>query len=139
MLSTLAVWTFGCMVFLMPPRQNDVARLKEFVILSIIIADASEATPLPNRTSRETAAQLIQIAYLESGFSIHAVGKLGEQGPFQLLNHVPTTLRGQAKEAIRRWRVQGPAGYTGEAGQREHPLADHRRFGAALLAAAFTP
>lgn len=115
------------MVALIPPRQNDVARLREMVILSIVIADASEDTPLPGKTAKETAAQFTAIPYYESGFAIHAVGKLGEVGPFQLMPpNVPKTLRAQAKEAIRRWRVQGPCGYTGEANAKHCPLAEHR-------------
>ena len=111
------------MVMLLPPRQNDVPRLQDLVIIAIVTADASQATPLPHRTAKQTAATLTSIDFFESGFSPHAVGKLGEVGPWQLLGPgpacpncppVPKHLRGQVGEAIRRWRVQGPCGYTGE-------------------------
>jgi hypothetical protein len=137
-MNTLATWVFGVLVTLRPPAQNDVPRLRELVIISIVIADASEATPLPRKTVHETASQLIQIGHLESGFAIHAVGKMGELGVWQLMPPAPLRLREQATEALRRWRVQGPEGYTGE-GRCPCPLADHRRFGAALIAAAFAP
>jgi hypothetical protein len=126
-MSQLAQWIFVAMVALMPPRQNDVPRLKTLVILSIVTADASQATPLPGQTPKETAAQIVAIGYYESGFVTSAVGKRGEVGWLQLMPPAPAHLRAQVGEAIRRLRVQGLVGYTGEANYVTHPLADHRR------------
>ena len=88
-----------------------------------------DATPDP-----EDEIQLAAIASYESRFAVHAVGKLHEQGPWQLLGRVPPTLTGQAKEALRRWKTQGRCSYTGEANRADGkcPLADHRYLRARL-------
>lgn len=135
MLTPIATWILGLMLMMMPPRQNDVARLREYVILAVVI---SETTPEP-----EDQTLLVSIAWFESGFSIHAVGRAGEVGPFQLMGppaapKPPTTVRGQAKEALRRWKTQGPCGYAGE--YAPHcPLGRNRALRAAMLLAAFPP
>jgi hypothetical protein len=134
-MSQLAQWVFLAMVTLMPPRQNDVPRLRELVIIAIVTADAAEATPLPGKTPKETAAALTGIAVYESGFVIAAHGSRSEVSPWQILPPAPVHLRAQAGEAIRRLRIQGWAGYTGEANYATHPLADHRRAKAEWLLA----
>lgn len=134
----LAVWVLRLMLFLLPPVQNNVPRLREYVIVAIVTADAAQATPLPGRSSYETAATLTEIALLESGFVIRARGRDGEVGPWQLMPPAPARLREQAAEAIRRWRVQGAQGYTGER-RCPCPLAVNRELGGAMLAAAFAP
>jgi hypothetical protein len=109
------------------PRQNDIHRLHELVAVAVVIAEEAPTAP--------EAADLIAIGKFESGFVIHAVGPLGEIGVWQLLGatrHERTairemTLRAQAHEALHRLHQQGWAGFTGEAGRRSHPLADHRR------------
>jgi hypothetical protein len=54
------------------------------------------------------ALRLMNIAAVESGFSRNAVGKLGERGAFQVMG-----TKHDAREALRRLRTQGLAGYMG--------------------------
>jgi hypothetical protein len=74
------------------------------------------------------ATLLASIGSFESGFSPHAVGKLGEVGVWQLMKPAPDGLNAQAKEALRRIEVAGMCSYTGEAAnpRSKCPLAQHR-------------
>ncbi len=83
------------------------------------------------------ALLLASLAYYEGSYRIHALGKLGEIGPWQLRpppagRSVPSGLVAQAKEALYRWNLLGPCGYTGEGskgpsnGVKGCPLAEHR-------------
>lgn len=104
-------WTFSLMLVLLPPRQNDVHRLHTYAAIAWVIAHEAR-TP-------DDAAVLAAIGFYESGYSPQAVGKMGEIGVWQLMGPPyaatpPKTLRGQAREALRRWHEQGPCGYAGE-------------------------
>ena len=130
MITPMFTWIFLAMVTWLPPSSRNVRQLTEYVMVADAIVHASD-DPLDT-------ILLASITSFESRFAIHAVGKLHEQGPWQLMptaskpnGGIPLTLRGQAKEALRRWREQGPCSYTGEA-KRWHqpiiecPLALHR-------------
>jgi hypothetical protein len=133
-LTSLARWVLGIVLLLAHPDPRNVPRLRELVIISIVIADAAEETPDPYGS----ASLLTAIAHFESGFAIHAVGRQGEQGPWQLMPPAPTKLRAQAFEALRRWRILTPCGFSGE--HPPHcPLASHRALLAAMTRAAFAP
>jgi hypothetical protein len=108
--------------FYVHPERVRGARLAELTTLAQADADAAEATPLPDRGVVGTVAWLVGVSHLESGFRIVAHGRQGEEGAFQLMHHWRGDCRGagegtveqQAREAIRRWRLQGATGYTGE-------------------------
>jgi hypothetical protein len=121
---TLLAWVFAAMVAWVPPRQSNVAQLGAYVRIAYAITEAS--------SDPDDVALLASIGSLESGFSPSAVGKLGEVGVWQLMPPAPKGLVAQAKEALRRIRVQGMAGYTGEAADPKSgcPLA-HNRLGRA--------
>lgn len=84
-----------------PPRQNDVRHLREVVAIAVDVAstdaDLVEATTLMN------------IAALESTFRVHARGKLGERGPFQVMPPRDPSAAG----ALSILRAQGLRGYCG--------------------------
>lgn len=121
-------WVFSLMVLLLPPRQNDIGRLRTYVVLAHVIAEEAH-TP-------EDASVLVAVGYLESGFTPSAVGALKEQGVWQLMQPAPVKWRDQAREALRRWHVQGPCGYAGE--PKSHcVLGRHRALLAAMLLAAY--
>jgi hypothetical protein len=97
------------------------------------------------------ALLLASIASFEGSFRVGARGKMGEIGPWQLMpppraRAVPRDLAGQAREALARWRVLGPCGFTGEnAGRNPRtltelskvcPLAFHRQMRAEAWRAA---
>lgn len=117
------------MVFACQQPRSD-AEAHEDMAIALAIVDA---TPDPLEE-----ATLVAIAWFESGLRVHAVGKLGEQGPWQLMPPAPKTVHEQAKEALRRWKVQGAVGYTGER-TCPCPLAVNRRLRGAMLAAAYAP
>jgi hypothetical protein len=138
-MSTLTAWVLSailsCFVHpdaISPPRSAEIQKIAE------AIADASFSSPLPDRGTVETAALLVGIAKLESGFRMAARGALGEVGVFQLMPPAPSGLEAQAREAIRRWRVQGPSGYCGEPRSwfGPGPLARNRNLWGAIYAAA---
>jgi hypothetical protein len=97
------------------------------------------------------ALLLASIASFEGSFRVGARGKLGEIGPWQLMpppraRAVPKDLAGQAREALYRWTLLGPCGFTGENAGRNPktlaelskvcPLAFHRRMRAEYWRAA---
>lgn len=129
MMPALAQWVFHLMVFLAPPRQNDVVRLRELEIVALATAAAAD--------TQADAASLTAIAYYESNFRVHAHGALGEAGAWQLMSPAPKSTKAQAVEALRRLHVQGWRGYTGEANAKRAPLAAHRQLAAAMLLASF--
>ncbi len=100
-------WVLSLMFVLLPPRQNDAHRLHTYAAVAWVIAHEAQTA--------DDATVLIAIGFYESGYSPQAVGKMGEIGVWQLMPpRVPPTLRGQAREALRRWHTQGPCGYAGE-------------------------
>lgn len=84
-------------------------------------------------TSDADAADLASIGSLESGYDRHAVNRRTHaRGVWQLMPPVPCRrdeLECEAREALRRWKVQGAAGYTGEAARMSGswPLAHERQ------------
>jgi hypothetical protein len=123
-LNPVVAWVFGLMIAAMPASWTDrmqanVARLRELVVVAVVIAEESE-------TDADRAA-LVAIGWYESGYVIRARGKLGEVGVWQLMPPAPVRLRDQAREAIARLHRQGWTGYTGEGGRCPCPLAEHRR------------
>jgi GNAT superfamily N-acetyltransferase len=117
------------------------ANLRE---IAVAIADASLVvqTTECDGDAACTAAWLTNESHLESNWDKNALGRSGEIGAFQLMppprgRAVPKTLEGQAEEAVRRWNLQGPNGFTGERWPcaREFgicPLALNRQLGGAL-------
>lgn len=70
---------------------------------------ASIAADIASTDASESEARLLaSIAVHESSARLHATGKIGEQGPFQVLHGDP-----HAREALRRLRTQGLQGYAG--------------------------
>ena len=116
----------SAMLMLRPIAQNDKWRGHEYASIAKVI----------ERTCGQDSwcdAVLISVGHHESGYKIRARGKLGEVGPWQLLGANPAMrLTDQAKEAWRRWTVQGAEGYTGE-GKCPCPLAVNRRLLAAIV------
>ncbi len=126
-MSELAVIVFVWMVGLMPPRQNDVPRLREYEVLAIAIADAAEEDPSP----LWSASMLTAIARMESDFRVRAIGRGGERGAWQIMGDAPRGVREQAREALRRvnvsWALCSSLSlFTGERCRPTHPYADHR-------------
>jgi hypothetical protein len=132
-LTSLARWILSIALLLAQPDPRNVPRLRELVIISIVIAEAAEET----RDPYGSASLLLAIAHFESGFVVHAVGRQGEQGPWQLMPPAPKRLRAQASEALRRWIVLGPCGFAGQ--PPPCPLGRHRQLLAAMTRAAFAP
>ena len=106
--------------------------------LKIIAADiaSSGATPLEGLI-------LVNIAAMESNFDTHAKGRHGELGAFQIM---PPAREYGAREALRRMREQGMAGYCGcvrpgkKATGNECPaIVAHRTDKAILYRMAFDP
>jgi hypothetical protein len=79
---------------------------------------------------------LANISALESGFERSAVGKAGEQGPFQIMPPAKST---SAHEALRRLRAQGLSGYCGCGGSPCPDLVAHRQDKAWLWLMSRTP
>ena len=126
MFAALLAYVFTAMVFWCPPRQNSIAQLGAYVRIAAAMARASDG-------SFRRATLLASIGSYESGYRGDRLGKLGEVGVWQLLPPplgapVPKGLDAQAREALRRWDVQGPCGYTGESATPKSacPLARHR-------------
>lgn len=120
----------SAMLSLMPLRQNDTHRLHEYVVIAVTVARACGDNVW-------CASVLTAVGHFESGYVIHARGRMGEVGPWQLMGAAPDMrLIDQAREAWRRWNVQRPEGYTGE-GKCPCPLAEHRRLEAAIIRAVF--
>ena len=97
----------------------------------------------------DEALQLVNIAGMESVFDRTARGRAGERGSFQLMP-MPTTSKATlaewqahgAKEALRRLRIQGIAGYCGCRRPDVKPcpeMIEHRSFPARLFRMAFDP
>ena len=128
-------WILSAMLAWSPPNPCNVAQLRGYVAIASAIDSATD--------DPDEAALLASIAYYETGRTFNASpqlkGKAGERGPWQLMpwSPVPKTLDGQAKEALSRWKLQGPCGYTGEARNAKSvcPLAHHRMDRAASWAA----
>jgi len=116
-----------------PPRDRrgeldyrDVYRLREMSAIAWAITK-TECDPLE-------CLELANIPFWESGYERTAKGKKGEVGAWQLMPPQPCDPRAttcQAREALRRLRVQGIEGYCGCS--RWHPCSDmvEHRIGAA--------
>jgi hypothetical protein len=114
--AALVAYVLVAMMSWIPPHPSQLAEYRQ---IAEAIVDATD--------DPEDEIQLASIASYESRFSIRARGKLGEVGAFQLLGRAPRTVRGQAVEALRRWKQQGRCGYTGEASKApDCPLATRR-------------
>jgi hypothetical protein len=88
------------------------------------IVAIAEDVASTNATPGE-ALDLMNIAAAESTYRVHATGKLGEQGPWQV--RPPATSYG-AREALRRLRVLGIYGFMGcREGAEECERMAHRR------------
>lgn len=120
----LLAYVFASMVDFIAPSARNIPQLTRYVLIADAIVHATN--------DPEDAVQLASITSFESRFAIEATGKRGERGPWQLMAPAPVALRDQAKEALRRWKVQGACGYTGEATVQNQtdlskcPLARHR-------------
>jgi hypothetical protein len=146
--NALALYVFANMMnwFVFPDRVSE-RRKTELKEIAVAIADASEVvqTTECNGDVVCTAGWATNESHLESGWDKNARGRDGEIGAFQLMpppkgGPVPIGLEAQAIEAIRRWNLQGPNGFTGEgvACAKEFgicPLALNRQLGGAIYVA----
>ncbi len=130
---TLLVYVLFAMFTWMPFASSSVQRslVREHEEIQIALAIVQVSL------DENDALLLASLGFFEGSYRIHARGKLGEIGPWQLRpppygRSVPKDLVGQAREALYRWRVLGPCGYTGESargpsnGVKGCPLAEHR-------------
>jgi hypothetical protein len=90
----MIIWSYvlTAMLSWVSPRPANVPRLYELSEVAWAIAK-TDASP-------SEALQLAAIAFHESGFKIHALGKSGERGPWQIMPPGEPT----AHEALRRMR-----------------------------------
>lgn len=109
------------------PRQSDVHRLREMAAITADIV-STDASP-------EEALRLGNIAAMESGFERKAKGPHGERSAFQIM---PPARSYDAKEALRRMRVQGIQSYCGCVRPCPRTVA-HRTEKAMLWRFAFDP
>ena len=105
----MMTYVLAFMFFYFPPRDLRQGREEQQIAKAIVVASLDE----------NDALWLASVASFEGSYRIGARGKLGEIGPWQLMpppraRAVPRDLVGQAREALARWRLLGPCGYTGE-------------------------